>query len=469
MSSILNKLFPSLQVRLLVAIASTFILLVSLTLTITYISMDQALDARLLVQLQNRFLTLEEEYSEKLHEEHSELRRERNAKRELKEKLSELEQVLHDRNEWVYLISPKNTPILANEHAPAYEELGISIQQNTGVFIFKSTEVFYAVFKLPDNKFIVLTSDLKEKNEYMSLYRNRFIIVSLVVIIISILLCYVIIKSSLRGFKNVRSAADSIAAGDYSHRVEVLPNSPREVAELTLSFNAMIERTQILLQEIKEVSNNVAHDLRTPLTRIRGKVETTLMANADLPEHKELSGVVIEECDKLMLLINNMLTLAEYESGIANKKEERIDLKKLLKNLCEVFESVSEDKNITVNLELSDKELLMIGDTEKIQRSLSNLMDNAIKYSDNNGLITISAKVEKGNIEIDFTDKGCGISDENKKRIFERFYRVESSRTTTGNGLGLNLAKAFIESHNGTLSVKSEIGKGSCFKACFIS
>jgi signal transduction histidine kinase len=193
------------------------------------------------------------------------------------------------------------------------------------------------------------------------------------------------------------------------------------------------------------------------------------MANADLPEHKELSGVVIEECDKLMLLINNMLTLAEYESGIANKKEERIDLKKLLKNLCEVFESVSEDKNITVNLELSDKELLMIGDTEKIQRSLSNLMDNAIKYSDNNGLITISAKVEKGNIEIDFTDKGCGISDENKKRIFERFYRVESSRTTTGNGLGLNLAKAFIESHNGTLSVKSEIGKGSCFKACFIS
>ena len=108
--------------------------------------------------------------------------------------------------------------------------------------------------------------------------------------------------------------------------------------------------------------------------------------------------------------------------------------------------------------------MLILGDTEKIQRSLSNLFDNSIKYTNEGGEILISAKVLGKNLEVSFTDNGCGISPDDQKRIFERFYRVESSRSNAGNGLGLNLAKAFIENHGGKLSVNSTPGKGSCFK-----
>jgi len=463
----LNKLLPSLKSRLLIAIALTFTLLIALTLTITYFSMSSAIDARIISQLETRYIPLEEEYSEEIHDhdDHKdEVRRNRKARSELKESIEDIEDVLVDRNEWIYLVSAENKAELSSKGAPDYASLSISIEKKTGTSKFKGLDIIYYAFDLPSGKFMLLTADLTEKNEYMALYRNRFLLISAMVTLVSILICYFIIRSNLSGFEKVRLAAESITKGDYTHRVELLKNSPIEVKALTSSFNNMIDRTQSLLKEIKEVSNNVAHDLRTPLTRIRGKIETTLMADADLLEHKELSGIVLEECDKLMLLINNMLTLAEYESGLIKKKDEKINIKQILKNLCEVFETVCEDKSLKIHLEVDNEEMIILGDLEKIQRSLSNLFDNSIKYSDEGGEITISAKVIKDNIEITFTDKGCGISSEDQTRIFERFYRVESSRSTTGNGLGLNLAKAFIENHGGNLSVTSTLGKGSSFK-----
>lgn len=431
--------------------------------------MSNAIDSRIISQLETRFIALEEEYSEELddHEKHGEGRRNREARKELSEKLEELEEILEDRNEWIYLVSSNNTQLISSKNSPDYIDLKIHFGHEFGKAQYENTEIIYSVFELPDENFIVMTADLSEKNEYMILYRNRFLIVSFIITIIGILMCFAIIRSSLKGFAKVRLIADSIAAGDYSKRVNSQDGAPTEVVELSSSFNNMIERTQSLLKEIKEVSNNVAHDLRTPLTRIRGKVETTLMADASLLEHKELSGLVIEECDKLMLLINNMLTLAEYESGLATKKNERIDLKKLLQKLCEVFETVMEDKGIISSIDLSKEDLFIFGDTEKIQRSLSNLLDNAIKYTSENGEIKIVANVENETIKIVVEDTGCGINEDDQKRIFERFYRVEDSRTTPGNGLGLNLAKAFIENHGGKISVDSKLGKGSAFKILF--
>lgn len=465
MFSILNKLLPSLKSRLLLTVSLILTSLTALTLSITYFSMSKAIDTRMFSQMENRFISLEEEYSEELeeHEEHEEHKKSREARKELAEKIQELDDILEDRNEWIFLVSPENKLLLASENAPDYKLLKFH-ERESGSSLHEKTEFLYRKFELPDECILILTADLKEKNEYMVLYRNRFLTASLAVTVIGILICLLIIRSSLRGFENVRKAADSIADGDYSQRVHSQKGASTEVIELSSSFNKMIDRTQVLLREIKEVSNNVAHDLRTPLTRIRGKIETSLMADADLMEHKELSGIVIEECDKLMLLINNMLTLAEYESGLVKKKNDKINLKEILKNLCEVFETVCEDKNLKISLDLPDEEMTIFGDKEKIQRSLSNLFDNSIKYSDDSGEISISGTVNGSTIEINFIDNGCGISQDDQSRIFERFYRVESSRSTTGNGLGLNLARAFIENHGGKISVNSTPGKGSCFK-----
>ena len=468
MFSILNKALPSLKSRLLLTVTLILTALTALTLSITYFSMSNAIDSRIYTQLEIRFNSLEEEYVEELdeddHEEDEERQNSSDAIEELDEMLGEIKDILEDRNEWIYLLNSDNKLLLSSHNSPDYKSLKIDPDDDSGNFFFEDSEFLFISFSLPDDNKLVMTADLSEKNEYMALYRTRFLTASVLVTILGIFICYGIIRSSLKGFENVQAAADFISEGDYSKRVSTREHDATEVKSLISSFNRMIDRTQSLLREIKEVSNNVAHDLRTPLTRIRGKVETTLMDNADLKEHKELSGIVIEECDKLMHLINNMLTLAEYESGLVKKKNEKIDLKEILTNLCEVFETVCEDKNLKISLDLCQEDIMILGDTEKIQRSLSNLFDNSIKYSDEGGEVYISGKINNDLIEISFKDKGCGISTEDQTKIFERFYRVESSRSTAGNGLGLNLAKAFIENHGGKISVNSTPGKGSNFR-----
>lgn len=465
MSSMLSKIFPSLKSRLIFTLLMIISILATLIFSITYISMDRALDARVISQLETRFSSLTVEYFEELeeHEEHRSKSRSSKAVRELGEDIEEIQEVLEDRNEWVYLLNQEGKLLIKDSHSPEFDKLTLNHHADSGKFTFEEDEYLYRSFELPDGNYLIITADLSDKNSSMVLFRNRFVLTSILVAVLGILLCLRIISKSVRGFEKVRETAEKIASGDYSQRVHPDKNSSTEVTKLAESFNSMLDQTQILLKEIKEVSNNVAHDLRTPLTRIRGKVETTLLAGAELKEHKELSGIVIEECDKLMLLIDNMLTLAEYESGQIKPKSDKIDLARLLKDLVELFEPVAEDKNIQMTLELSSENLLILGDREKIQRSLSNLLDNAIKYNKDEGQIKVTAKIEGNKIAIIFSDTGCGISDEDQKLIFNRFYRGETSRTTPGNGLGLNLAKAFIENHGGKLGVTSKPGTGSEF------
>ena len=463
MSSMLSKLFPSLKSRLIFTLLMIILILAALTFSITYISMDRALDARVISQLETRFSSLTVEYFEELEEYEEHKSRSNEAIKELEEDIEEIHEVLEDRNEWVYLLNKEGKQLFKDSHSPEFNELKLNYHIDSEKFYFEGDEYLYRSFELPDGNFLIIAADLSDKNSSMVLFRNRFILASIFVAVVGILLCLKIISKSVSGFEKVREAAEKIASGDYSQRVHPDKNSSKEVTKLAESFNSMIDQTQILLKEIKEVSNNVAHDLRTPLTRIRGKVETTLLAGAELEEHKELSGIVIEECDKLMLLIDNMLTLAEYESGQIKPKTDKIDLAQLLKDLVELFEPVAEDKKIQMTLKLPSENLLIPGDREKIQRSLSNLLDNAIKYNKNEGQIKITAKTEGNKIAIIFSDTGCGISDEDQKLIFNRFYRGETSRTTPGNGLGLNLAKAFIENHGGKLGVNSQPGTGSEF------
>lgn len=463
MSSMLSKLFPSLKSRLIFTLLMIILILAALTFSITYISMDRALDARVISQLETRFSSLTVEYFEELEEYEEHQSRSNEAIKELEEDIEEIHEVLEDRNEWVYLLNKEGNQLFKDSHSPEFNELKLNYHIDSEKFYFEEDEYLYRSFELPDGNFLIIAADLSDKKSSMVLFRNRFILASIFVAVVGILLCLKIISKSVSGFEKVREAAEKIASGDYSQRVHPDKNSSKEVTKLAESFNSMIDQTQILLKEIKEVSNNVAHDLRTPLTRIRGKVETTLLAGAELEEHKELSGIVIEECDKLMLLIDNMLTLAEYESGQIKPKTDKIDLAQLLKDLVELFEPVAEDKKIQTTLNLPSENLLILGDREKIQRSLSNLLDNAIKYNKNEGQIKITAKTEGNKIAIIFSDTGCGISDEDQKLIFNRFYRGETSRTTPGNGLGLNLAKAFIENHGGKLGVNSQPGTGSEF------
>ena len=481
----LNKLFPTLKRRLII----TFILLLSLLVGIIFIftdySIKEDLKYQLTVELEETALFLAEEYNEEFEDYFEEIDEEeakfteqdfrrfsRKALRNFKEELSEIQDVLTANQQWLYLFDPNKKLILSHNS----KNLPVKNEEIISTITFSETlneiqahctesgfEFTAFIEHLPDDRILFVAVNNQQSNELISTFRQGFLMAYIAIVTVAILLCSKIIQHSLIGFQKVRETADTIAEGDYQKRVQITNNSAQEVTQLSQSFNTMIDRTETLIKEIKDVTNNVAHDLRTPLTRIRGKVETSLMANADLQTHKELSGLVIEECDNLMLLIDNMLTLAEYESGIVPQKDEQVDLKLMLDELIDVFESVAEDKGIKILSDYCEQEILISGEQNKLQRAFANILDNAIKYSPTNSLVTIKLKQTNQTIQIEFIDQGIGISPEDQSRIFERFYRVDSSRTHKGNGLGLNLAKAFIENNHGNLKVDSELNKGSTF------
>ncbi|AKN29397.1 histidine kinase [Clostridium carboxidivorans P7] len=223
------------------------------------------------------------------------------------------------------------------------------------------------------------------------------------------------------------------------------------------------------ITDIKRLENmrtqfvaNVSHELKTPLTSIKGFAETLRYVD-DFKNKEKFLNIINDEADRLTRLINDTLTLSHIESSIENKEEE-IDVNFIIKDVCCLVKNSAEKKNIKV-LTIGDKVPNLKGDNDRFKQMLINLVDNAIKYSDNNGIVKIGTKLENDNCIIWVEDKGVGISKEHIDRIFERFYRVDKARSRAqgGTGLGLAIVKHIVMALNGNIRVESEIGKGSKF------
>jgi signal transduction histidine kinase len=173
-------------------------------------------------------------------------------------------------------------------------------------------------------------------------------------------------------------------------------------------------------------------------------------------------GSIIEECDRLLEMINMMLDISEAEAGISKLKKSEINCSELLKNSCELFGPIADDKGIRIVTELLE-DVTIYADNKKLQRVVANLLDNAIKYSRTEGTIVVSLYRDGKNVSISIKDNGTGISPDDLPYIFKRFYRCDSSRSNIGNGLGLCWALAIIEAHGGSISVSSTRDKGSTF------
>lgn len=223
------------------------------------------------------------------------------------------------------------------------------------------------------------------------------------------------------------------------------------------------------ITDIKRLENmrtqfvaNVSHELKTPLTSIKGFAETLRYVD-DFKNKEKFLNIINDEADRLTRLINDTLTLSHIESSIENKEEE-IDVNFIIKDVCCLVKNSAEKKNIKV-LTVGDKVPNLKGDNDRFKQMLINLVDNAIKYSDNNGIVKIGTKLENNNCIIWIEDKGVGISKEHIDRIFERFYRVDKARSRAqgGTGLGLAIVKHIVMALNGNIRVESKIGKGSKF------
>ncbi|MCG6918322.1 MAG: HAMP domain-containing histidine kinase [Deltaproteobacteria bacterium] len=302
---------------------------------------------------------------------------------------------------------------------------------------------------------------LEEDEEFLELHRIVFIPIMAVMAIIAAIVGWLMARRALTGVEEVTQTAIEISKGALDKRVPFKARGD-EIERLATTFNYMLDRINVLIKGMREMSDNIAHDLRSPLARIRGVAEMALTTSANDEEYKAMAGSMLEECDRLLGMINAMLDIAEAESGAGETKLEAVDLVGIIQRACELFQAIAEENSVTIATELPEI-CLVYGEARKFQRMVANLLDNALKFTPPQGTVKVSLKADNGQVALSVSDTGIGISEDDLPHVFKRFYRCDNSRAQQGTGLGLSLVKAIAGSLGGSVNATSHLGKGSTF------
>jgi len=307
---------------------------------------------------------------------------------------------------------------------------------------------------------IQIGESLEQMAEMLELLISLFLISFLIVIPCAYIFSWFITRRAVSGIEKVSRAAIAISNGYLDSHVNVSGQS-REIQNLVDTFNSMAHRIRELITEMREMIDNIAHDLRTPLGRIRIISEMTL-STVENEACKAAASNTLEQCDKLLQYINATLDVAEAEAGVATSRNEPVDISAVTSNACELFETIAEEKNIKFTA-LLEPGCIVMGNRQNLQRMISNILDNALKYTPENGSVAVNLKKNGNHTEISISDTGIGIPVADQQRVFDRFFRCDQSRAEDGCGLGLSFARAVARSHNGDITLTSTWNIGSEF------
>jgi len=302
---------------------------------------------------------------------------------------------------------------------------------------------------------------LEDNDEFLAQFRQIFGATIALVMVFAGLLGWFMAKRALRDVEGVTQTAQAISGSDLQQRVPVKGRA-EEIDRLATTFNDMLDRIQKLITETKEMTENIAHDLRSPITRIRGMAEMALIAGRTIDEYEAAAASIIEDCDRLLEMINTMLYISQTEATAGKLTTEEVDMTGVVRDACELFQPVAEDKGVNLVVEI-DSDLRVRGVLQWLQRMLANLIDNALNYTPSPGTVTVSVCGDEKLGIIAVKDTGIGIAQDELPHIFRRFYRCERSRSQPGTGLGLTLVEAIVHAHRGQIAVTSTPNVGTTF------
>jgi signal transduction histidine kinase len=378
-----------------------------------------------------------------------------------------IEERSHQPGASLYLITDLNGRILAGNisQVPAdlFQRSGmgpitVSYERNLG----EGSQHFamVQVLRLPGGFWMLVGRDIGEREQFREIIGRALAWAVALMIALALLSWFFVSRRVLQRIDSVAETSRRIVAGDLSGRLEVTGTGD-EFDRLADSLNTMLERIEHLLYGLKDVSDNIAHDLKTPLTRLRNRVEGALAGPADAATYRSVLEATIEESDNLITTFNALLMIARIEAGSPDGAMTRVDTQELVRDVAELYEPVAEENGVELTVETPEP-ISVTGSRELLGQALANLVDNAIKYRDcAKGAapprIVVGTRRDGDMLVLKVADNGTGVPEGDRDRVLQRFERLEKSRSQPGSGLGLSLVAAVVRLHHGTL----ELGDGN--------
>jgi signal transduction histidine kinase len=309
--------------------------------------------------------------------------------------------------------------------------------------------------RLPDGSRLLVGFDEYEVEQVRTDIRHAALLSFGLMLLVSLVGGYLITRAALRPVETIRRAAQQIMEGDLQHRIPMRDDgtSTDEFDRLVITLNGMLDRIERLIASVRGATDNIAHDLRSPLTRHRARIEAALRhppADAELPEWLERN---LADIDQVLSTFQSLLRIASVDSGLLRAEFRALDLRGLTHDAVDFMEPLADERQLRLVLD-APHAATCTGHRDLLFQVLINLIDNAIKFSPPDSEVTVSLVQENGSWLIAVSDQGPGIPQAERERVFERLYRLEGSRSTPGLGLGLSLVQSVARLHHGSIELR---------------
>jgi signal transduction histidine kinase len=327
-----------------------------------------------------------------------------------------------------------------------------------------STTLEVASRRLLDGTLIEVARTTIGRDRFLAEVRDVFGILSIAVLIAGLAGGMALTSQALQPLRALRDTVRTITrTGRFDARLETRPGAEGDlVDELGRMFNAMLGRIEALVGGMRGALDNVAHDLRTPIARLRVRAESALAPGTPPEVTREALENTVEEADRVIALLASLLDISEAETGTMRLALEQVSVATIAAETIDLYEDTAEEHEVSLTSDVP-ADLHVRADRQRLRQVLANLVDNALKYTPAGGRVALTATPGNGVVKLTVSDTGAGIAAADLPRIWERLYRADSSRNEPGLGLGLSLVKAVVNAHGGYVDVKSTVGEGSTF------
>ena len=320
-----------------------------------------------------------------------------------------------------------------------------------------------ASVRLGDGTLFQVGKSTEARSDILLRFRTAAALLFLSILVFAVVGGVLITRSALAPLRRLNAVLGGIVrTGQVSGRVSVRGDGD-PLDDLSRLFNGMLDRIEALIAGLRGSLDNVAHDLRTPLARLRAGLEGALRDGADVEALRRSLSAAVEEADRVSSTLTTLMDISEAENGAMALRRERLDAREPLRASLELYEDVAEEKGVALEL-AAPEGLAVAADPGRLRQALANLVDNALKYTPRGGRVRLGARAEGPWVVFECADDGPGISPEDLPRIWDRLYRGDQSRSERGLGLGLALVRAIARAHGGEATVESSPGRGATFR-----